>query len=342
MATLTEKQNFMTVINGGVPEWVPRYTFGPDPYATKPLQTSGIMTSWNGPPRRSEDGGFIDMWGVEYVSVEEVGGAALPVPDKFLLDDIRKWRDVIKAPDISEVNWELVAKRDLENLRFDPAEVAVTGGGGGGFFLPLMNFMGFNNGLVAYYEEPEEVKALYEYMLNFYLKVSENVMNLYPIDIFTVGDDAATAYNPFISPEMYREFIKPYTARLAKRAYESGMPIMMHCCGRCEDFIDDWMDYGVNSWNPAQITNDLVGIKEKYGNKMVLVGCWDSSGPAGWDDCTEELMRSEVRRVIDTFAPGGGFMFLGSTYGPEGDERLANRRQWMTSEYEAYRETPYK
>jgi hypothetical protein len=71
------------------------------------------------------------------------------------------------------------------------------------------------------------------------------------------------------------------------------------------------------------------------------MGCWDTSGPVGWDDCTEELMRSEVRRVIDEFAPGGGYMFLGSTYGPD-TEHLRNRRMWMTSEYEAYREVPYK
>jgi hypothetical protein len=40
--------------------------------------------------------------------------------------------------------------------------------------------------------------------------------------------------------------------------------------------------------------------------------------------------------------PEGGFMFWGSAYGPKGDEALVNRRKWMTSEYEAYRETPYK
>jgi hypothetical protein len=88
--------------------------------------------------------------------------------------------------------------------------------------------------------------------------------------------------------------------------------------------------------------NDLDGIKKKYGNKMALTGCWDSSGPAGYAGASEELVRQAVRDTIDRYASGGGFIFLGSTYGPDGDEDLVNRRKWMTSEYESYREHPCK
>jgi hypothetical protein len=79
---------------------------------------------------------------------------------------------------------------------------------------------------------------------------------------------------------------------------------MMHCCGRCEDFIEDWMSFGVSSWNPAQVMNDLAGIKKKYGNKMALIGCWDSSGPASWSGSSEDLVRQAVRDCIDRYAPG--------------------------------------
>jgi hypothetical protein len=95
-------------------------------------------------------------------------------------------------------------------------------------------------------------------------------------------------------------------------------------------------------WNPAQVMNDLVGIKKTYGNKLVLCGCWDSSGPAGWPGASEELVRSEVRKCIDTFAPGGGFMFWGSVYGPKGDEEVARRSGWITDEYNKYGRTFYQ
>jgi hypothetical protein len=339
---MTERENFLKVMHGETPEWVPRYTFGPDPYATKPLQCTGIMSSANGGSMINKGKGRIDVFGVEYVATEETGWQMLPVPGKFILDDVRYWRNVVRLPDLSGIDWDYMCKKDAERSRIDYNVSAVTYGVGGGFFLPLMNLMGFTNGLIAMYEEPEAVKEMYDYMCNWYLEILDHTFDRFKFDIFSVGDDTATAQNPFISPECYRDLIKPFMLKITKKAVDRGMPIMMHCCGRCEDLIDDWVDFGVNSWNPAQVMNDLGGIKKKYGNNMVLMGCWDSSGPAGYAGASEELVRQTVRDTIDRHSAGGGFIFLGSTYGPDGDVELANRRRWMTSEYEAYREHPYK
>jgi hypothetical protein len=86
----------------------------------------------------------------------------------------------------------------------------------------------------------------------------------------------------------------------------------------------------------------LSGFKKKSGNKLVLCGCWDSSGPAAWPGASEELVRSEVRRCIDTFAPGGGYMFWGSVYGPKEDMEIVRRAGWMTDEYNKYGRTFYQ
>jgi uroporphyrinogen-III decarboxylase len=204
-----------------------------------------------------------------------------------------------------------------------------------------MNFMGFTEGLCALSEEPEAVHELYQYLINFYSGILKKTIKLYKPDVVSVGDDTATAFNPFISVEMQREMIKPYHKVLCDIAREENIPLMMHCCGRCEDFIDDWMDIGVSSWNPAQVTNNLKAVKTKYGNKMVLIGCWDSSGPAGYVDAPEDLVRNAVKEAVMTYGPGGGYMFWGSTYGAPGP-LLTNKRTWMTSEYEKWREAPYK
>jgi hypothetical protein len=338
---MTEKENFMKVIKGETPEWVPRYYGGKDPYATKPQQTAGIMSSAIPTTIINKGKGRVDVFGVEYVATEDTGWQQLPVPGKFIMDDVRYWRNVVRLPDLSGIDWDYMCKKDMEKLNKEAQESALTYGAGG-FFMPLMNMMGFTEGLCALAEEPEAVKEMLDYMCNWYCAILEKTMDRYPVDIFTVGDDTAAANNPFISPACYREIFKPYMMRVTQIARDRGLPIMMHDCGRCEDFIDDWMDFGVCAWNPAQITNDLDGIKKKYGNKMVLVGCWDSSGPAAWLDAPEELVRQAVRDTIDRYASGGGFMFWGSTYGPADAEWLANKRKWMTSEYEAYREKPYK
>jgi uroporphyrinogen-III decarboxylase len=205
-----------------------------------------------------------------------------------------------------------------------------------------MNMMGFTNGLIAMYEEPESVHELFDYLADWYSIGIKNCIDRFPVDIFTVGDDTAAQKNPFISPQTYRELIKPYVTRISQFAMDRGLPVMMHDCGRCEDSIDDWRDFGVKSWNPAQIYNDLDSIKKKYGNSLVLIGCWDSQGEAGYIDASEDVVRQAVRDTIDRFAPGGGFMFWGSIYGAVDDPRVDNKRKWMTDEYERYREHPYK
>ena len=345
MAKLTEKENWLKVINGETPDWVPRYGMGRDPFAKTPSAATTLGVSWLN-MGRTPDGG-VDLWGVPYITTEETGGMALPKPNEFILDDIRNWRNVIKAPDSSEIDWESLAKKDVENneknMGAPVSSFAIMQNTFVGFFQSLMNFMGFNNGLVAMFEEPDEVHALFEYLCDFYVSIAEKQLQYYPrADVYCITDDTATATNPFISPTMYREMVKPYATRLAKVGTDVGMTVMMHNCGRCEESIDDWMDFNTHSWNPAQIVNDLDGIKEKYGNKMVIIGGWDSQGPVGWPTCDEELMRSEVKKTIDRFAAGGGFMFWGSIYGPVGDEYTNNKRRWMTEAYEEYREVPYK
>ncbi len=332
---LTEKENLLMTLRGEVPEWVPRNMY---PSPGHPPASAGCGPSFLN-ARRTPQGGF-DIWGVEFVTTKDTGGMAIPKPGKFILDDITKWRDVIKAPDISDIDWETMAKKDL--ARIDRSQTAVSAMVHVGYFQSLCNFMGFNEGLMAMIEEPEEVYELFEYMSSFWVQICSKIRDYYKPDIWGVTDDTATATNPFISPETYRNLVKPFHQREAAFGVEMGIPVNMHNCGRCEDFIDDWLDIGVTCWNPAQTMNDLKGIKKKYGNKLVLEGCWDSSGPAGWPGATEGVVKQAVRDTIDAYAPGGGFIFWASTYGAADDEDFLNRKRWITEEYDAYGRTFYK
>jgi len=81
-----------------------------------------------------------------------------------------------------------------------------------------------------------------------------------------------------------------------------------HTCGRCEDLIGDYVEIGVQSFYPAQSINDLVKIKDSYGDKLVLCGGYNSQGACAVPGAPEEVMRAEARRMIDSYARGGGFI----------------------------------
>ncbi|MCL1848533.1 MAG: veratrol--corrinoid protein metyltransferase, partial [Clostridiales bacterium] len=278
---MTERENLLRVIEGKEPAWVPRMgtvQHKYDPENHPPCVVGAMVELF--PPQRTAAGGRIDMFGVEYTPTEDTGGQALPTPDRFIMEDVRKWRDIIHLPSLDGIDWRAVGEKAVANL--DRENSCVQYGGPGGFFMPLMNMMGFTEGLIAMQEETDAVLEMYDHLANYYETVVKNLIDYIKPDIFRIGDDTAAAQRPFISAKMQREMIKPFHGRLTKYAVERGLPIDMHCCGRCEDFIEDWRDIGVNIWNPAQISNDLQGIKAKYGNSFVLVGCWDSQGPPGW------------------------------------------------------------
>jgi hypothetical protein len=274
-----------------------------------------------------------------------------PRPNVHILEDVRKWRDVIKLPSLESFDWEREAKKtldtldaDLKSRGLDRSMVATVFGAGigMGYFVNLANFMGMTEALCALLEEPEAVQELFSYMADYADITMKNAVKYLKPDLVMMADDTATANNPFMSRKTWQELIMPYHARQANIARNAGIPVMMHCCGRYEDFIEDWEGFGVSAWNPAQIMNDLGGIKKKYGKKMTLVGCWDSSGPASQPGASEELVRQAVRECIDRYAAEGGFMFMADIFGPVGDKDFENHLNWLTDEYEAYRDHPYR
>lgn len=337
---MTEKENFMMLLHGEQPEWVPRYTFFPDP-SGKPVPTLMIMPAFLS-ANLMAPGTIKDIWGVTYVPVPDAGSAKIPEPNNFILKDIRKWRDVIKAPDLSGIDWERMAKKDLERLGINRNETVLSFGMHVGYFQNLMAFMGFSEGLCAMYEEPEEVKALLDYLCSFYMEVGRQCIDYYKPDVVGICDDTATWKNPFFSPEMYRELIKPFAARQAAQGTERGLPIEMHDCGRCEDFIDDWRDFGVVMWNPAQISNDLLAIKKKYGNSLIICGGWDIVGALADPDVSEETVKESVYQSIDTYAPGGGYAFCGAFLGATDDAKTNQKNKWMKEAVDTYGRTFYK
>ena len=159
---LTEKENYLRLLNGECPEWIPMYSFGKMP---------GM--EWDPPSCMVEPtilcehrirGGGLDHWGVEYIDSKETKGAIMPKTWDYLLTDITKWRDVIKAPSLEGIDWERMAKESVERTGVNREKSAVAFNLHIGYFQNLMAFMGFEEGLMALYEEPEEVKALMEYL----------------------------------------------------------------------------------------------------------------------------------------------------------------------------------
>ena len=313
---LSEKENFLRALNGEEPEYVPRYNIF---WGARPSLFNGDRVNGVGK----------DLFGVEWTNEGSAFEASLPRNDYFILDDIRRWRDVIKFPDLSYVDWESMAKKDLKDR--DPE---LPKGGGvaiSGFFQTVMAFMGFTEGLIACYEEPEEVKELINRLCDFYLSMADNYLEYYQPNYISFADDIATERNPFVSLEMFRDLFAPVWRRYIKYFKDKGYLAAHHNCGHFEAFLDDVVDMGFNAWDPAQNSNDLTGIKKKFGNKLMICGGFDSRPFLPHIDVSEEEIRTAVKTLMDDLAPGGGYAFFGGVMDPS--PIAQERTKWIEDEY---------
>ena len=69
------------------------------------------------------------------------------------------------------------------------------------------------------------------------------------------------------------------------------------------------VEIGVDIWQGVIPQNDIVEIQRITEGKLAMVGGID--GPKiDIENITEEQIRQEVRRAIDTYCPAGGFILL--------------------------------
>lgn len=338
---LTEKENYLRLLNGECPEWIPMYTFGKMPGMD--WDPPNVMVEPTILCEHRIRGGGKDHWGVEYIDSAETAGAIMPKTWDYLLTDITKWRDVIKAPSLEGIDWEAMAKESIARSGINREKSVLGFNLHIGYFQNLMAFMGFEEGLMALYEEPDEVKALLEYITDFYCEVAEKIIDYINPDVLVLMDDSASWNAPFVSLEMYREFFLPCYDRQAKFGRDRGIPITFHNCGKCEAFIDDMLSIGVNAWDPAQTCNDLKGIKAKYGNKLALMGGWDARGRLLDDDVTDDEIRQSIIDTVNTLAPGGGYAFCGGFMGSDpNDPIIAHKNEVLMGTFMELSHSFYK
>ena len=127
---------------------------------------------------------------------------------------------------------------------------------------------GMTNALMDYYTNPEEVHRLFRALTDFYLRVIERSAKEGNCDALWTSDDLGTQEGPFFSPDIFREFFKPYYKEMANKTHECGMTLWMHACGNVGPFIPDWIDAGLDVLHPIQSTGwHRAGILEGRNNQ---------------------------------------------------------------------------
>jgi uroporphyrinogen decarboxylase len=133
------------------------------------------------------------------------------------------------------------------------------------------------------------------------------------VQVVCQGDDLGTQIGPWISPKMYREWIKPRHKKLFDFIRtKTNAKIFLHSCGSVYDLIPDLIEAGVEILSPVQRSAakmDLRKLKKDFGNDICFWG-------GGIDtqyflpNASVLEIQDHVKETIDIMAPGGGYVFV--------------------------------
>ena len=172
---------------------------------------------------------------------------------------------------------------------------------------------GFENYLCDIYQDPKGTKRLVDRLVERNIKFIDKVLEAIGdyIEALHFGDDLGHQHGPFLSVDKYRKIFKPGHKQMWDYVHNnSNCKVFHHSCGSIYELLPDMIDAGLDILNPVQ-TNaanmDAERLKREFGKYITFWG-------GGCDTksltlkSTEEI-KEEVKRTIDIFGKGGGYIF---------------------------------
>jgi uroporphyrinogen decarboxylase len=138
-------------------------------------------------------------------------------------------------------------------------------------------------------------------------------------DMVHCGDDVGMQQGLMMSPEMWREWLKPRWAKVIKSAKDVNPDILAwyHSDGDVEPVIDELIDIGFDILNPVQPEcMDPARLKRRYGDRLAFWGCIGTQTTMPFGDPDE--VREAVRWTVEKVGYDGG-LFIAPTHVLEPD-----------------------
>ncbi|MBI4857454.1 MAG: uroporphyrinogen decarboxylase [Acetobacterium woodii] len=286
---LTKRQNLLETIKGGEPDrFVNQYEFlelireaPKEPFMTQ--KGSEIKNGW----------GITIRW-----PEGQIGSFPVHDDNHKVLKDITEWRKYVRAP---AVNYP--AERWTEAIAHanavDRDEKYVTAFVTPGIFELTHYLMGMEDALMSYYEEPEAMHELIDYLTEYELQYAKQIIeNLHPDALFH-HDDWGSQISSFMSPETFEEFILPAYKKIYGFYKENGVEIIVHHSDSYgANLVPYMIDMGIDIWQGVMNTNNIPELIKEYGGKISFMG-GIHSGEVDFPEWTPEIVMEHVEKACN-------------------------------------------
>ncbi len=223
---------------------------------------------------------------------------------------------VTTIKEIENYPWPKIDWFDFSHFREEIARLnkeqryAIMYFAGGAFETPWY-MRGLERFLMDLVECPDIAEAICHHVVEFYRERTMRAIESSngQIDIIGSGGDIGTQRGMMLSPELWREHIKPYSEQLIRMFKDMGLITYYHSCGSITPVIEDFINMGLDILEPIQpkaTGMDLEELKQRFGNRLTFHGGIDEQEllPRG----TSSMVREEVNRIIQIFNKDGGYI----------------------------------
>lgn len=311
---LTTRENFLETIHGGNPDrFVKQYEY-------MELILDPILSHCGGfVPYNSTQ---VNDWGVTITWAEGQPG---PFPNEQaprVIDDVACWKEQLKAPDPRSYPQEEWDAAEAQAAAVDRNEKFVAPFFVTGIFEKLHYLMGMEECLVAFYEEPEAMHELIDFLADWEIEVAKVEIEHYHPNALFHHDDWGSQISTFLAPEMFEEFILPAYKKIYSFWKENGAEVIIHHSDSFAATLVPYMiEMGIDVWQGAVYENNLPEVVSEYGGQIAFQcgldnGKYDHANwtkediTAGFKDFFETV---GTRYVIPSFTQGGpGSTFPGA------------------------------
>lgn len=169
--------------------------------------------------------------------------------------------------------------------------------------------------MVAHYAFPDYIHEIFEMQLETALKNAELFYQAAGDKIQAMqisGTDFGMQTGPYMTPDSYREFYKPYHKRINDWVHtHTRWKTFYHSCGSIAAFLQDFHEAGIDILNPVQCSAagmDPKMLNEQWGGKFVFWGGGVDTQKTLPFGTPEEVYREATER-LEIFARGGGYVY---------------------------------
>lgn len=298
-------ENLKRFLAGDNPLWVPSSfefkMFNPS------IITDNIARAMvvEGKPWPFDQAGGPDLLGIEWEFVPVAFGSMVK-RDFKQLDDISKWKEFLKFPDLNSLDW-FGCKQANEEYLNDPRPIQMTVFTG--LFERLISMVGMQEGLIALIDEDSKkyVHELFDRLCEYYDEMFYNFAKWFEPDLLWFHDDWGSQRASLFSLDTCREMIMPYLKRVVDSAHKYGIGVEFHCCGKNEDLVPAMIEAGVDMWN-GQPMNDKDKLYKEYGKDIKL----GVTPPVFPPEATKEQIEKAVCEIMDRFPEN---IYIGLEFG---------------------------